>query len=138
METLTIAIIVITLTVILFSSFSYSYVSSDTNAQLPIDMLNSTGKSRANKVSQIDTVGKVNPAATTYALYNLPEKDEYMTADLRNQIDTLRTQYYYDNCQASSFPRVTTTKTIEKFQQCPISTSAQISFANWNFNTAYT
>lgn len=146
METLTIAIIVITLTVIIFSSFSYSYVSPDPNSQLPIDLLNSTGNVRygkqlPGKVSQIDTVGNVNPNAPTYALYNLPEKDEYMTADLRNQIDVLRTQYYYDNCQASSFPRAAAPKKMkegtESFQ-CTIPTSAQISFTNWNFNTAYT
>lgn len=137
METLTIAIIVITLTVILFSSISYSYVSPDPNAQLPVDMLNSTGKVRSGKQitgkpSQIDTVGKVNPNATTYALYNLPEKDEYMTSDLRNQIDTLRTQYYYDNCQASSFPKGSAIKRAESFQ-CTLPTSAQITFETFPF-----
>ena len=107
METLTIAIIIIALTVILFSSFSYSYVSPDPNAQVPIDLLNSTGKPRSSGVLQQaessaiskEEIGKVNPKATTYALFNLPEKDEYMTTDLRNQIDALRTRYYYDNCQ---------------------------------------
>ena len=136
METLTIAIIVITLTVILFSSISYSYVSPDPNAQVPIDLLNTTGKLRSGRTiqqstNQINNVGKVNPSAPIYALYNLPEKDEYMTADLRNQIDTLRTQYYYDNCQASSFPRGANIKSAEHFQQCNIPTTAQISFTDW-------
>jgi hypothetical protein len=100
-------------------------------------MVNSTGKPRVAGIgvpipNQINNIGKVNPKATTYALYNLPEKDEYMTADLRNQIDTLRTRYYYDNCQASSFPRGAAIKSSESFQ-CTIPTSAQITFENWNF-----
>lgn len=152
MENLTIIVIVITLTVILFSSISYSYVSPDQNAQIPIDMLNSTGKARtgvqmsniksqnrsqnraSQNRSQIDTVGKVNPYATTYALYNLPEKDEYMTPDLRNQIDTLRTQYYYDNCQPSPFSdesKINPKLMTEKFDACP--TNANITFVDETF-----
>lgn len=141
METLTIAIIVITLTVILFSSISYSYVSSDSNAQVPIDLLNTTGKPRTGTVvpisstSQIDKVGKINPAAPTYALFNLPEKDEYMTTDLRNQIDTLRTQYYYDNCQQSPVGVKNNSKpvTTDKFEDICLNPDAQISFENYNF-----
>ena len=126
METLTIAIIVITLTVILFSSISYSYVSPDPNAQVPIDLLNTTGKLRSGttiqrSTNQINNVGKVNPSAPTYALFNLPEKDEYMTADLRNQIDTLRTQYYYDNCQQSTVQRIPVKNNIK-----PITAESQL------------
>lgn len=143
METLTIAIIVITLTIVLFSSISYAYVSPDPNAQVPIDMLNSTGKPRpgmnipiARTPSQIDKVGKVNPKASTFALYNLPEKDEYMTTDLRNQIDTLRTQYYYDNCQqVSSINLKNNIKTgiTDKFQDICSNPDPQISFENYKF-----
>jgi hypothetical protein len=145
METLTIAIIVITLTIILFSSFSYSYVSPDTNAQIPIDLLNSTGKQRSNSVARQQSVssnsnkkeeiGKVNPNAVTYALFNLPEKDEYMTTDLRNQIDALRTQYYYDNCQFIEKNKNDSTKV--KFTDiCAQPTVAQIMFDEYNFNIA--
>jgi hypothetical protein len=143
METLTIAIIVITLTVILFSSFSYSYVSPDSNAQVPIDLLNSTGKPRSSAVLQQadsainkEEIGKVNPKASTYALFNLPEKDEYMTTDLRNQIDALRTQYYYDNCQfIEKNSDVPSTKA--KFTDiCAQPTIAQITFTDYNFNIA--
>ncbi len=139
METLTIAIIVITLTVILFSSISYSYVSPDPNAQVPIDLLNTSGKLRSGTtiqrpINQINNVGKVNPKASTFALYNLPEKDEYMTADLRNQIDTLRTQYYYDNCQQSPVVVKNNIKpvTTDKFQDICSTTDAQIAFQNYN------
>jgi len=49
--------------------------------------------------SPVDGVGKNNPSAPKYGLFNLPEKDDYMSTQLREQIHTLRTQYYYDNCQ---------------------------------------
>lgn len=144
METITIAIIIIALTVILFSSFSYSYVSPDKNADVPIDMLNSTGKPRTSIITQqhnpiiqttASSVGKVNPNAPTYALFNLPEKDEYMTADLRNQIDTLRTQYYYDNCQFVNKDMNIKDKFIsnkDKFTDlCSLPDEARISFVNY-------
>lgn len=146
METITIAIIIIALTVILFSSFSYSYVSPDKNADVPIDMLNSTGKPRAGIIIQqqqhnpiiqptTSSIGKVNPNAPTYALFNLPEKDEYMTADLRNQIDTLRTQYYYDNCQFVNKDMNIKDKFIsnkDKFTDlCSLPDEARISFVNY-------
>lgn len=111
METFTIMLIIVTLTIILFSSFSYSYISQDTNGQIPIDQLNTVRPQTDNKLpkkyipDQINNVGKINPNASSYALFNLPEKDEYMTTDLRNQIDTLRTQYYYDNCKYTSIPK---------------------------------
>lgn len=105
MEALTIFIIVIIVTIILFSSFTVSY-SNDT----PIaSTKNNKASSKLNRKpgSQIYTkgidIGKHNPKATSYALYNLPEKDQYMTPDLKNQIDFLRTQYYYDNCAKTSF-----------------------------------
>lgn len=146
METITIAIIVITLTVILFSSFSYSYVSPDKNADVPIDMLNSTGKPRSGSIitqqqpkpitqTSASSIGKVNPNAPTYALFNLPEKDEYMTADLRNQIDTLRTQYYYDNCQFVNKDITNKDKFIsskDRFEDlCSLPNEARISFVNY-------
>ena len=52
----------------------------------------------------VDAVGKNNPSAPKYGLFNLPEKDDYMSPQLREQIDTLRTQYYYDNCQYTLLP----------------------------------
>ena len=103
METLTLFIIVIVVTIILFSSFNVSY-SSDT----PIAN-NKNNKSAGSKLndktnsSNSLNIGKHNPKASSYALYNLPEKDQYMTPDLKNQIDVLRTQYYYDNCAKPSF-----------------------------------
>lgn len=103
METLTIFIIVIIVTIILFSSFNVSY-SSDTpiaNTNKSSSKVNIKPESK-NNVTGID-IGKYNPNASSYALYNLPEKDQYMTPDLKNQIDALRTQYYYDNCAKPSF-----------------------------------
>lgn len=108
MEPLTIFIIVIVVTIILFSSFNVSY-SSDTQisnsknnkSKLPSKLNNKP--STKNNVNNALDIGKYNPKASNYALYNLPEKDQYMTPDLKNQIDALRTQYYYDNCANSRF-----------------------------------
>ena len=105
METLTIFVIVIVVTIILFSSFNVSYSSetpiANTKNNKSSSKLNNKRNSK-NNVAGLD-IGKYNPKASSYALYNLPEKDPYMTPDLKNQIDALRTQYYYDNCAKPTF-----------------------------------
>lgn len=111
-------IIFIVLLVIMFATVNVQYVGKGANNQLsqvPVDMLNERNPSGIRKgfnASSINTksgtgattsgsnsVGKNNPSAPKYGLFNLPEKDEYMSPELRAQIDNLRTQYYYDNCQ---------------------------------------
>ena len=37
-----------------------------------------------------------------YSLYGLPEKDEYMSQKLREQLDNLDSKFYYDNCRYKS------------------------------------
>lgn len=86
----------------------YNLASQATNNKLIANARNSSNASNNNITKtangNVDTVGKNNPSAPKYGLFNLPEKDEYMTPQLREQIDTLRTQYYYDNCQYTLLP----------------------------------
>jgi hypothetical protein len=77
-------------------------------ASLPATNLKSAGANTNSSArtanGNTDAVGKNNPSAPKYGLFNLPEKDDYMSPQLREQIDTLRTQYYYDNCQYTLLP----------------------------------
>jgi hypothetical protein len=121
-------VIFIILLVVMFASVKIDYVGASDNrlSSVPVDMLNerspsglrkginlaqlniadvsrsSTNNKTANGTA--DAVGKNNPSAPKYGLFNLPEKDDYMSPQLREQIDTLRTLYYYDNCQYKLLP----------------------------------
>ena len=98
METLTLIIIIIAITIIAFTSVNISYKSTggdiNTNTVGTAIPLNS-------KPAKLD-IGKFNPYASSHALYNLPAKDQYMSQEFRDQIDKLRTQYYYNNCASGS------------------------------------
>ena len=117
-------VIFIILLVVMFATVKVDYVGAGDNSlyRVPVDMLNERNPSglrngvnlaslpAANRKSAktangtADAVGKNNPSAPKYGLFNLPEKDDYMSPELREQIDTLRTQYYYDNCQYTLLP----------------------------------
>lgn len=111
-------VLFVVLIVIMFASVRIEYVGQGDNklAHIPVDMLNERNPSgvRAgynpstsiNKSSTMvaDNIGKVNPDAPKYGLFNLPEKDEYMSPTFREQIDNMRTRFYYDNCQFSLLP----------------------------------
>ncbi len=123
-------VVFIVLLVVMFATVKVDYVGAGDNrlSAVPVDMLNernptgvrsgfnlasvsSAANSKSSDVAnnrvasrQADTVGKNNPNAPKYGLFNLPEKDDYMSPQLREQIDTLRTQYYYDNCQYTLLP----------------------------------
>lgn len=127
-------VIFIILLVVMFTTVKVDYVGAGDNslAGVPVDMLNernpnglrqgvnlaslsttasnnrkstgATNSSGRTANGTADAVGKNNPSAPKYGLFNLPEKDDYMSPQLREQIDTLRTQYYYDNCQYTLLP----------------------------------
>ena len=127
-------VIFVILLVVMFATVKVDYVGAGANnlSRVPVDMLNernpsglrkgvnlaslpttasnnrkSTGainSSARTANGSVDAVGKNNPSAPKYGLFNLPEKDNYMSPQLREQIDTLRTQYYYDNCQYTLLP----------------------------------
>ena len=124
-------VIFIILLVVMFATVKVDYVGAGDNklSRVPVDMLNerspsgvrpgfnlaslpatnrkatnATNSSARTANGTADAVGKNNPSAPKYGLFNLPEKDEYMSPQLREQIDTLRTQYYYDNCQYTLLP----------------------------------
>ena len=96
MENTTILLIGIAIIIIMFSSFTLSYKSDEAT----VDVAPSTNISTPTSVlvsSQVEasTVGASNPDAPIYAVYNLPEKDPYMSQQFRDQIDMLRSRYYY-------------------------------------------
>lgn len=122
-------VIFIILLVVMFATVKVDYVGAGDNqlSRVPVDMLNERNPSGLRKgfnLAQLsanttrrmagtnnktangtaDAVGKNNPSAPKYGLFNLPDKDDYMSPQLREQIDTLRTQYYYDNCQYTLLP----------------------------------
>jgi len=114
-------VIFIILMVLMFATVKVDYVGSGDNSLsgVPVDMLNERNPGGLRKGANLaslpaaktktangsaDAVGKNNPSAPKYGLFNLPEKDDYMSPQLREQIDTLRTQYYYDNCQYTLLP----------------------------------
>lgn len=115
-------VIFIILLVLMFATVKVDYVGAGDNqlAGVPVDMLNERSPSGLRKGLNLaslpagannktangsaDAVGKNNPSAPKYGLFNLPGKDDYMSPQLREQIDTLRTQYYYDNCQYTLLP----------------------------------
>ena len=127
-------VIFIILLVVMFATVKVDYVGAGDNrlSGVPVDMLNernlnglrkgvnlaslpttasnnrkstgATNSSARTANGTADAVGKNNPSAPKYGLFNLPEKDDYMSPQLREQIDTLRTQYYYDNCQYTLLP----------------------------------
>jgi hypothetical protein len=107
-------VILFFLMVIVFSTVTISYHSTSKRSATPIDLLDNrtnTGLQvginndnySMNSISNIKhvakDVGKFNPYAPKMGLVGLPEKDQYMTHTLKNQIDTLADRYYYDNCK---------------------------------------
>ena len=96
METITLIIIIITITIIAFTSVNISYKSTSGAINT------NSGPIPSPPATKTDNIGKFNPYASSQALYNLPAKDQYMSQEFRDQIDKLRTQYYYNNCASGS------------------------------------
>lgn len=66
------------------------------------DNKNNLGDNK-NVGNNMNKLGKVNPANEALgAPFNFPHPDNYMSADLREQIETLRNKFYYDNCKYGS------------------------------------
>lgn len=97
-----IAIFVI-LMLIMFAKVNISYQPGEGNTHKPTmktHLLNSR-KNTDKTVSQdkMDSVMKNNDNQPGYSAYGLPEKDAYMSKGFRDQIDSLRSKLYYDNCK---------------------------------------
>ena len=97
MENTTILLIGIAIIIILFSSFSVSYTRDGSTEPITDSQaaasISGALKTELNQSALV--VGASKPDAATYAVYNLPEKDAYMTQTFRDQIDMLRASYYY-------------------------------------------
>lgn len=107
----TIAIFVIIM-LIMFARFSITYQPADGAKPSPTirrPLINS--RTDTNKVLKTDTdkIMKNNDNKPQYSAFGLPPKDAYMSKGLRDQIDTLRSKFYYDNCKY---------RLLEEFDDC--------------------
>lgn len=100
--TLTVIAIFVIIMLIMFARFTVSYQPGDgakpkhTVKRHLLNSRNDTSKSVS--VDKTDNVMKNNATPPQYSAYGLPEKDAYMSKGFRDQIDSLRTKLYYDNC----------------------------------------
>lgn len=82
-------------------TITYETNSNDKPSQIVkrplLNSRNDTGKLVSE--NKIDNVMKNNAKPPQYSAYGLPEKDAYMSKGFRDQIDSLRTKLYYDNCK---------------------------------------
>ena len=53
----------------------------------------------ANVRSNSNSNTNTNSNEKTQSLYGFPEKDDYMSISLREQIANLENKFYYDNCR---------------------------------------
>lgn len=75
--------------------------SSNNNSKSANNKNKDMNKSASN--NNINKLGKSNPANEALgAPFNFPHPDNYMSDDLREQIETLRNKFYYDNCKYGS------------------------------------
>lgn len=97
-----IAIFVIIM-LIMFARVTVSYETNGLEKPRPtvkrplLNSRNDTSKIGSN--DKTDNVMKNNDKPPQYSAFGLPEKDAYMTKEFRDQIDSLRTKLYYDNCK---------------------------------------
>jgi len=101
--TLTVIAIFVIIMLIMFARVTVSYQPGDSAKPKPTikrPLLNSRNDtSKSVSVDKIDTVMKNNDKPPQYSAFGLPEKDAYMSKAFRDQIDSLRTKLYYDNCK---------------------------------------
>lgn len=99
----TIAVFVIIM-LIMFARVNISYQPGEGSKPVPtikrplLNSRNDTTKS-VDKSSKITNIMKNNDNQPKYSAFGLPPKDAYMTKAIRDQIDSLRTKLYYDNCK---------------------------------------
>jgi len=85
------------LVIVAYSKTTIKYVESGKNNLNNLNNLNNSNNSSRKKKSGVSQSNNVSSKATT--LYGFPEKDEYMSQTLKEQINNLESKFYYDNCQ---------------------------------------
>lgn len=101
---LTVIAIFVIIMLIMFARVTISYETTGEGAKPKptvkrpsINSRNDTSKSIS--IDKTDKVMKNNASPPQYSAFGLPEKDAYMSSTFRNQIDSLKTKLYYDNCK---------------------------------------
>ena len=101
--TLTVIAIFVIIMLIMFARVTVSYQPGEGAKPKPTikrPLLNSrNNSSKSVSIDKTDNVMKNNATPPQYSAYGLPEKDAYMSKAFRDQIDSLRTKLYYDNCK---------------------------------------
>ena len=102
--TLVVIAVFVILMLVMFANFSITYQPAEGAKPVPtvkrplLNSRNNATKSVA-KNNNVNNVMKNNANKPQYSAFGLPPKDAYMSKGLRDQIDSLRTKFYYDNCQ---------------------------------------
>jgi hypothetical protein len=82
--------------IMFFSTITFSVGSRNNNAIYNTNN-NNTNIRKIPQTTQKYMAGDV--LARDLSIYGLPQKDEYMSQTLKEQIDNLETKFYYDNCR---------------------------------------
>jgi len=85
------------LVIVAYSKTTVKYVESEKSNLNNLNILNNSNNLPREINSQVSQSDNVDSKATT--LYGFPEKDEYMSQTLKEQINNLKSKFYYDNCQ---------------------------------------
>tara|TARA_Y100000389_G_C17445610_1_gene511416 strand:- start:411 stop:815 length:405 start_codon:yes stop_codon:yes gene_type:complete len=101
--TLTTISVFVIIMLIMFARVNVSYQPGKGAKTIPTvkrHLLNSRNDTTKSVNTHIKTnIMKKNDNHPKYSAFGLPPKDSYMTKGLRDQIDSLRTKLYYDNCK---------------------------------------
>ena len=98
--TLVVIAVFVIVMLIMFARFSITYhPPSDSKPKPTIKRPLLNSRNNAIKSNNTYNILKNNDKKPQYSAFGLPPKDSYMSRELKNQIDTLRTKFYYDNCQ---------------------------------------
>ena len=111
---LIVLVLLLIIIVLALSRVSISYQSNDLNNSNSRNLINNnrtlnTSDHFSNTPGMFDRFANVNSNGNSnrnsngnekhQSLYGFPEKDDYMSVSLREQIANLENKFYYDNCR---------------------------------------
>ena len=76
-----------------------NYNKQSDNSNTSKNPINNNNLNVSQNKSESNEIGKYNPKSLSQGLYGLPEIDPYMSELMKQQINSLSTKFYYDNCK---------------------------------------
>ena len=76
-----------------------NYNKQSHNSNTSKNSINNNKLNNSQNKSESNEIGKYNPKSLSQGLYGLPEIDPYMSELMKQQINSLSTKFYYDNCK---------------------------------------